>query len=496
MPTLHELMSESIEGRTRTLKASEASPTGGTRGMIGRRRRRNAVALGGSSALAVSALVAAGVVQKARVDDAPASMDPTAIAYVDVPLDYESTDGADSGSIHFQCGEPLPESSASLDGFTQTITLSGSPTIDKDIQPATFSSVFTYDGPDHAPVFIEAGYAVLVKDGIVVGEFSPGYYSSEIPLTPLTAGEPWRYVVGLDDVQPCTVAAEADTRAAAAFAAGDYEVYMISQAHVTEPAVALEFLASSGHELMSHMDGDWAPGSVDCQRQAALHAEIDFPLPLVCEPDAVPNATIDMDAGVARLPYAAANYSEDVSVTLVSEAIAFTITDDITWDQVGYGSESDVPKTVVPADIECGATFAWVEQSTSLTGSVAESSLEDFLAGAEVSVNLDTRGGISRGTATVPSRGSAWLLYVDPNGDGLVRVVGSATAEMLPSGTITIDRLAGYPDASMRLSDVSWCGDAPEGVSSVVVMGGVTVTGNAPTQTGDAFEVNVSQWGW
>ena len=495
MSTLHDLMGSSIDERELALGAADAARASETRGLIGRHRRRNAAMAGGSSALAVGALVAAGIVQKARVDDAPASVDPKAIEYVEVPPGYQSDDGTDAGDIHLECGAVLPESSASLDGFSQTVTLTGDPMIDQDHQPAVLSSVFTYDGPDHAPVFIEAGYAVLVKDGVVVGEFSPGYYASEVPLTPLTAGELWRYIVGLHDVQPCSADALANTRDPVAFAAGDYEVYMISQAHVAEPEVALIDLTSSGDELAPQGYGNWAPGSVDCQRQAALHEELDFPLLLECEPDALPDTVINTDTGVARLPYAAANYSEDVSVTLVSDAIPFTITDDITWEGTGNGLGSEELNTAVPADLACGVTFDWVEQLTSLTGRIEEPSVDDLLAGATVGVYLDTRGGISRGTATVPSRSSAWLMSRDSNGVQMY-VVGQATVELLPSGTVTIDRWAGYPEASMRLSDVSWCGAAAADVTSVVVMGAVTITGDAPTETGEAFEVNVSEWPW
>jgi len=490
MPTLHDLMSASIDGRAAALGAADASPGGATRGLIARRRRRNAVAAGGTSALAIGGLVVAGLAQDSRADHDPASADPNAIEYVDIPLDSVSTNGTEPWSIDLQCGDEVPPSSASLEGFSQATAILGDPTIDRNHASASLSAEFTYDGPDHSPVFIESGYAVLAKDGVVVATFSADQ-TTDAPLTPLITGASWDHVVALTNPQPCPVDGAMKSGDAVAIAAGDYEVYMISQAYVTEPEVALLNLAHSGYFLTPRGSGNWAPGSIDCQTQIEWSGISDYPIPLECAPESASDAVIDADAGVARLSYRATDYTEDVSVTEVSPPVAFSITADITWDRAGYGWQSRESVNAKPAQLTCEATFDYVETRTSLVGGVAARSLDDLLTGTEVSVDFDTQGGISRGTVTAPSKASAWLVSFDPDGSGEI-VVGQATVDLLPSGTILIDRWSGYPDASMRLTDVTWCGVTLPDVQSIVIMGDVTITGDAPNETSDAFMVYVN----
>lgn len=488
MPTLHDLMASSIDGRAVALGAADASPAGATRGLIARRRRRNAAVAGGSSALAIGGLVAAGFAQDSRRDAPAATVDPTAVAYAEVRLDSPVLANFGFWNGFVGCGDPVPQSSGNLDGFAQTVTPSGPMSLGQDHVTGWAASSLTYSGADHTPVFVEPAYAVLAKDGVVVAQFSAYGTSSE--LEPLNQDESWQEDIALRDIYPCPadgVDDGSEDADALALGAGDYEVYVISQVHVTEGDIALEALRQQGYQLASPDYGNWAPGSIECEEELTRGVST-FPgaATLNCTPDALAGATIDTDKGVAVLPYRAGKYSGDVDATTVSDAIAFTVESDLTWRQAWSTANMFVtstgPTILAPADLECGATFDGVE-ATSFHGNAPSNLVHDLLAGNEVEGTLDTSSDNPVVTVTMPSQGRAWIVTY---GGGITSyaVVGQATATLEPSGPIAIDRWHGYATGSLQLSDITWCTGPATTVKSVIIVGEVTVKGDAGIETG------------
>ncbi len=271
MPTLHDLMAESIDGRARMLRAADAAPAGATRGLIGRRRRRNAAMVGGTSALAVGGLVAAGIVQDARRDDAPASFDPDAIQYV--TSDVDDLANLDTGFLY--CGDKVPPTLTEDQGFTQSIAVDRAGNSSDTLR---ITAAVDYNGADRAPAFVNRGYAVLAHDGAVVG-YSINSGSVGDGFETVTGGSHWnagRVVDGsMFQYGPCredymTSPSPDDV----AYPAGEYEIYVVSQADTSAPLVALHELMGEGYYLASGTTRVLNPGSIDCEMESEQKAKL------------------------------------------------------------------------------------------------------------------------------------------------------------------------------------------------------------------------------
>ncbi len=504
MPTLHDLMADSIDGQAQSLRAAAALPA--TRGLIARRRRRNAAVAGGTSALAIGGLVAAGIVQDARRDDAPAaSTDPDAVAFATVPAVTEQGPHVDlSNDSRIACGDAVLDSSASLDGFSlETKLFTGSdtrPTMsdDNSLDKASLSnktsilSTVTYEGSPHSPVFLDVGYGVLAKDGVVVAIVDHTSRTGSLRFDPLLPGSTWSEVANLGQVQFCEVNPLATSDEFPTLYAGDYEFYAIAQATVTEEMIGLNVLASAGYGPAG-TGGAWAPGSIDCTN-AIGDREADWAIgapaiPLPCEPDAIPGAVIDVESGTISVPYPARDYTEDVAVTLVSNAIPLHLDEDLSFEEYAglmLGDNGPAPTPTAVSDLACNVDFVWVQTDAAVYAKATDG-IDTLMEPGGGTVLMDEFADPTGGTVSIAAPSEAWMIARDASGGQLV--AGHATATFSPSERIVVDRLSGYADVSLALTDVTWCGERPDAVDSLIVTGGATVTGN------DGIVAEGESWG-
>lgn len=492
MPTLHDLMAESIDGRAHGLRAAEALPS--TRGLIARCRRRNAAVAGGTSALAVGGLVTAGLVQDARRDDAPAaSSDPDAVAFATVPAVIEhGTDIILNENTRLSCGDAVPESGGSLDGFAlETQLFTGSDTRTPAVATldggTSVLTTVTYSGSPHAPVFLDVGYGVLAKDGVIVAVVDQASARTDLRFSALRDGSSWTDIVNLGrNLHLCSDSpTDATSYEELTLPAGDYQFYAVAHASVTEEMIGLNVLAEAGYSPVDSQ-GAWAPGSLDCQRQfeyresdAAMGAPTE-PIPLACDPNGLPGATIDADAGTISVPYPPGDYTEDVDVTVVSDAIPLHLDEPVhTIDPETWTRMDDYPDPTPASDLECGLDFSWIETDAPLDARVPDG-IDSLLSGGGP-ILLDEWADPTGATVTLGASNEAWLTGHDEERGNYI--AGHATATFTPSRDIVIDRFSEYPDVSLTLSDVTWCEPQPDPVQGIVITGDVSVTGTDGTVT-------------
>lgn len=453
MPTLHDLMADSVDGRAQRLRTAEALPS--TRGLIARRRRRNAAVTGGASALAIGGLVAAGILQDARMDDAPASSDPDAIDYV--TMDADAFANLDTSFLY--CGDEVPQPLTEEQGFTQSIA------VDKadsgDILRIT--AAVSYDGPDRAPAFVNRGYAVLTYNNAVVG-YSMGDNGVGDSFETVTRGSQWNAGAVLNEALfqqgPCGDFYQSRPNPDdVAFQAGAYQVYVVSQAFTSAPAVAVHELMAEGYYVADSAGGVWNPGSIDCQRAVENAGRGDQPVPLQCADVMPPGVQRDRESGSVTLPYHSADYSDDLDVTLVSSPVDVTLDYDITFGDLGFTPSPTEPGPLQP--LSCGA-FTGDLGYTLQTSFTDIPSFADLAAGAEVSILIDQpygNGNQSRGTLHIAQGATAALLL--EQGVESYWVAQTATPVITPT-EVPIDRTQGYPDVSVRLENVTQCPEPTE----------------------------------
>lgn len=492
MATLDHLIGASIEGTARTLADAGVSDLPGTASLVARRRRRSAATAGGASALALAALVTAGVLQDRYAPEPAAPPGPETIERVEVPLgqgeDYEALGWAPQPA----CGDPLPTASGGLEGLSQELQLWGGDGESFAVPAREELSMTTrlhYEGETTAPVFADAGYAVVAKDGVVVATFKD-WQRASAPFGALDDGWSTAKSIEADNLFPCDAVGNEHT-----LPAGDYELYVISRVHATEAEVALETLRLKGYTLApSH--GQWGPGSIDCTDYDTnpnfTARSPEYPLPLECDPGAVPDASLDLERGIVSLPLSSRDYAGDVDVTLVSEPIRYVATEDYTI--IDFSSEiadpsqllSDGSNTANPADLACGVEFEELAIDRAVWASSGDTHMDDLASEAGAPLSTDTIGAVERVDVVTADSAQAWLLTRE---DYALHVVGSATATLSPSGTFTIDRWTGHPDLSLRLTDVAWCGEPVARLAEVVMVTPVTATSEEGTLTSEVFDI-------
>lgn len=447
---------------------------------------------GGSSALAIGGLVTAGLLQDARRDDAPAATaDAGAVAYATVPAVSENGPYVVlNNESRVACGDAVPESGGSIEGFTlQTALFTGSDT--RTTAEATLDdgtsvlTTVTYSGSAHAPVFLDVGYGVLAKDGVVVALVDQASAHSDLRFSPLLDGYSWTDVVNLGrNLDLCSDSPlEVSSYDDLTLPAGDYQFYAVAHANVTEEMIGLHVLAEAGYGPVGSQ-GAWAPGSIDCARQLE-YRESDTgpadPLPLACEPDGVPGASIDADAGTISVPYPAVDYTEDVDVTMVSEALPIRLSEPLsTVPPEMWASIDGYPDPTLASELECGLDFSWINADAPVEGRVADG-IDALLAHGSGPILLDEWADPTGATVTLGASSEAWLTGRDNERGNYI--AGHATATFTPSRGIVIDRYSEYPDVSITLTDVTWCEPQPNPIQSIIITGDVTITGTDGTVT-------------
>jgi|GEM_PF-2118923 len=475
MPTLHDLMSASIDARATTLGTADASHVDSTRGMISRQRLRNAAVAGGTSALALGGLLAAGLTQASRADNAPASTAPssedaTAVAHVTTSVEEAATMRSRQVSGELWCDQQIPEPRASSGGFTQDITVRHSilssqagPSISTHEGGAVIASL-SYEGPDAKPAFVMPASMVIVKDGIVVGLATDA--SAASTLAPLTSGEEWTTKPVPSDVFGFSTTSchfpSYPQSTDVVWATGEYQVYVISEAYTSEADVAVSELADQGYRFALDSEGAWAPGSIDCQREGA--PSVDWPTPVQCFDPPPAGVTIDSATGEATLPYHLANYGGDLDVTLVSQPISVVLDQDILVGPVSYSSGAVPPLACGEGNDDLTGAFGRVVQFVEMP------TLDDLVAGPAAALAVDIRSsdaGQQRGTIHLGEGTTAWVVMGDTLSD--YWIAASAKPVITPQD-IPIDRLKGYPDVTLTLENYAECPTATEGQWSLTTV--------------------------
>jgi len=331
-------MSASIDESAAALGAADASPADATRGFIARRRRRNAAVAGGTSALAIGGLAVAGLVQgSSEKTPAPASAGPNGIEYVKVDMNPSNAwPGFTDPVVSTSCGDTLLAPATQDQNFTQSVA------VDPAAPDGTLrvNVSLGYDGPDRASALINPGMAILTRDGVVIDYYPDNNH--EAPFGAVASGDTWtnRSVVSgpVFEQRPCFSGVDyvEPNPTDVAYPAGDYQVYVVSQALASTTLLAEHALQDRGYFVAGSGSGAWIPGSVDCQQWATSAGG--GLSPVQCEDPLPSGVSIDTEANTATLPYHSADYSGELNVTLISQPITVTLDHDITYADLGQSS--------------------------------------------------------------------------------------------------------------------------------------------------------------
>jgi hypothetical protein len=356
MPTLHELFATSIDERALRYAVDDPGPRAETLGRIRRARRRNTVATGTTSAIAVTS----GFFVAAQGDNglaSPAGGPADAAGEVVIDLanlsPFPTLSGIGPDAV---CGASIDDigGAASADGFAIDTSSLQESVLGAEGGYTQVRTAVTYTGEPRQPAFVDTGYAVIVTDGTVVALVDP---SPNPRFERLDSGSEW--------VEYVTLKGGADTSIRSCngetLRPGEYEVYVIAQAQISEELLARQLLAEQGVVLAPGGKHEWAPGSEACEQEAR------FPTTgarvLQCQPELAPDVLIDWDRSTATVPYSPSLYSGDLSVLLVSTPLPLTIT-----GATGISApepETDEAGDAVTGDveyIECELRRQWEEE--------------------------------------------------------------------------------------------------------------------------------------
>lgn len=490
MPTLSELLTDSVDGRSRQLIVDRASDLPGTRARIRRRRRIRNLAAASASVVAVAGVASAAVTLGPRLVE-PAAPKPGDTATVTTSVDDARRDIFEAFDSRIECGDPAPTPLTSSNGFSLNIS-------ERATNDTWVTALSKYSGTVVDGVSPQTGYAVLVKDDVVQAVVVSQGSSFAVSID--ESGQGVRYVVGADplvqgqsidsswsgeaiavQVAPAGLGGSAICVNGFDFAeddqavlpAGDYQVYIVQAVHKSPLDTALRALYERGYEFAPE-SGTWTPGSIDCDRSTyQVQKGWTDMAPVECEPLGVDGVTFD-GKGNVTIAYTVDRGPQELDLTLVSEPVALTLASDVTITSPFPSAASlidDSGSTV----LECGATIDSLYMSSLSAQFAGDTSagLDAFLsdAGATVLLDTGTSSEVQVGHVELPAEATAWLVA---SRGGQNVVVASAPVSMGDGKPLPIDRSVGEAPTMVRLGEPQWCEFPDTGVDGYLKTGDVT----------------------
>lgn len=502
MPDFSDSLRAMVSDDARALAG--AAPLTDTRRRIGRRRAAAAAGYGAGSALAIGGLAVAGTVLADRSPDPAGAASPQPSASIEPPVRYATVDLPTQDEMFAEspwCGSELPAAQNRDEGLMATTYLyveAGTElvqsyeadavsiaSVDLAVDPAA-ADEFPDPGDGDVRAFVEPPQMVLARDGVVVAVIDQGSQTVDARLT--DAWTSTQQAVFWGSISPCGSAGLDGP-----LEPGAYELATITQVTASERDSALYSLRVAGYELPPADALDlFAPGSYDCERMAAFGT-----VPLSCRLAAVPGASIDAEAGTATIPYDADLYSRDIHATFVSESITVTVSGDPRESETQTPPEAAATLEAgqVPA---CGETFGWADSGEVQLNWQAD--LAEIAPGDTFAPGVWVQGSDTEATVTLPESARIWLTQgIDvPYGDGIsfafaYQVVGWMDVHAKDGTSVEVNRYDGPEPWQLEVSDVSWCGGEPTGVSEGWMTAPHAVTDTAGTRESDLV-IPVQAW--
>ena len=442
MPTLHDMLHDSITTRTSHLAHTQPSDLPDTTTRITRIRRTRT-----ASAVAAFAVLLAGAASLPVTGAelfAPAAPTPGDIAYVEVPLSRSADDPA-LDPLGAMCGQAI-ETVTESQGFTlePTVTVETTGGVER---VRAENVVVSYSGPTYTDAWLTRAIVALTKDGVVVG-FSGFPSGFNIP----SIGDGWEFdaraVMDYTDSYPwrCNPEPITDTSdPITMWDAGEYQAYVVVTINRTAELLAFQELQQRGYVLGDPLFGSFQPGSVDCQQAIEWNQEDpSMAMPVQCEPFGVPGVTLDKVTGTATLPYTVPQGEGDLTVRLVSKPVALTYEQILFWTSV----TRDQYTITVDQASEADAMRVVTSQRSGLIEAETSANNLDLLRDPEgFGVTFDLRA-VSSGILELPETMEAWISGTDGT------IVGTAVARIQPQGPIIQDRTTGYGNFKVVLEDL------------------------------------------
>lgn len=491
MPTLSEILSDSIDGRSRLLRLEEASDLEGTRARIGRGRRIRVAATTSVGVVALAGVTSAAITWGPRLME-PAAPEPGDTATVTVARDELNTDILEALDWQLRCGDPAPTALTSSDGFSFG-------TVTEATTSEWVTALSTYRGEAIDGVDMRPGYAVLARDGVIQavlvsqgvsvtstfdssGEgltYSVGFDLAE---SPQTIDDGWIGPAigvqidtsGLSNAAICINGFDLPADGYAVLPAGDYELYVIQSIEKSPVENARRELRERGYTFASE-HGTWTPGSLDCD-ESTEYAQKGWSdtIPVECEPFGVSGVAFD-DEGTVTIEYTVNRGPQNLHLTLVSQPVALTLGTDVPVTSPWSGS-SGTSSLDASTELACGApldtSFQYTELSAEFAGD-RSAGLDAFFADAGAAALFDTgtTSAVQAGHLEPPADATAWLIASRAGKDV---VVGVAHASVGDGEPLAIDRSKVKAAAMVRLGEPQWCEFPDTGVDGYLKTGDVT----------------------
>jgi len=466
MPTLHDMFSESIDGRADALAgaAAPASTLDRARGA----RRRFAAASTGASLLAVSALGLGALTLQPwnRADEPaastspdPATVDPATLPTVEIPGYVDSMGGELESNDGITCGDRIDGERLSDGDWS----LSMDQTAIGDNFPS-LSGTIAYSGPDRE-AFVESGRPVLVHDGVVV---AVGWTAGTAPVAAsavtdgqtrgvFAEGSSWDTYVWCDEASP-----SADPSSVVR-PAGDYTQYFAVRASMSPALQATSALYMRGYAVaplvvdgvLSTTHYAWSPGSPDCGLYGGGTNGSGVRI-VQCTSDLPAGVSVDPATGAVTAPYNPAVVGEPFDATLIYEGATRTLASDVLGSDLGYTGAGD---SAQPEVLSCDASAPLGGGSLTLANNVTTS---DVLSGATVPVFVDWLPSTPSftGEADLPASATMWVKTAyGPRVDGVPTpgpIVARATVTF-SSTTVPLDRMRGAAEVDVTVTDLQPC---------------------------------------
>ena len=490
MPTLSDILSASIDGRSHLLRLEEASDLEGTRARIGRGRRIRVAATTSVGVVALAGVTSAAITWGPRLME-PAAPEPGDTASVTTSIDEVRRDIFEPLSSRVQCGDPAPTPLTFSDGFSLDIS-------DKATDDTWVTALSKYTGTVVDGVSPQVGYAVIVKDGIVqavvvsqgssfgvevdeMGEVTRSVMGADSLAEGQTIDSSWSGVAIAAQVDPagleigatCVNGFDFAEDEQATLPAGDYLVYVVQAIKKSPLDTALRALRGRGYEFAPEF-GTWTPGSIDCDRSLyQVQQQWTDLAPVECEPLGVDGVTFD-GKGNVTIDYIVDRGPQELDLMLVSSPVPLTLSDDVTI-RSPFPSASTIIDPSPSTELECGATID-NSYSSSLSAEFAgdhSAGLDELrsAAGAGVLLDTGTTSEVQVGHVELPTEATAWLMA---SRGGQAVVVGSAPASMGDGDPLPIDRSVGKAPTMVRLGEPQWCEFPDTGVDGYLKTGDVT----------------------